>query len=846
MSRADDMHTIRAALGLDAGGPRPPRGARPESTGVVAGRPATPRPDGRKASGTELVKSGGYRKVPVRRRRMTTILWAAVAAVTLGGGVAAGFYARGVVLERGVATTRAAAAAAAHTDSWRGWQVARDDLVRIADARGGATARAAVARARAVLAADFGYDPAGARAAATGDEPDAAVARAYLALLDGDATAAAAAADQARRAVGGAVGDYLVGRAALLGERWDDARAAFDQAVSADPRPAYYLGRAQAAAGAGRYKDALADCDRALGVGDAAGGVPGHVRALIERARIVAASSAAPEALAAAAAGLDQVAAEAGLATAEQALGVSPLEQSLAALARAELEHARGDDAAARRDLERAGTAAGDDLIIADGVIELHLALGDEARAVELAQRAATTWPRSQGPRIALAAAALAAGDAGKALDALTKAGDVSDRPLALALRGRAHLAAGDLEAAAKDLDAALDRMPGDEATLQARAEVDLARGDAKTAVARLAKRAGATAASPSLLVTYAAALRASGQRAQAKKLLDRLTEAGAVGGDRGRPGLARARPPGRVRGRPPDRARRLRQGGHRPAARDRRGDPGPPRGRGPRARRQRPGDRTGRPRPAGRRRPRRRQRPGRGRPRPRPHRRSGRRQGPARPRRQDLVGAALADRARARPPRPAHPDRPRRGPGPRAGRVELAPDDAETRLLLIDADLMTRNEKGARHVLDDVLKRFHGKPAAKLAAGRLAYYFSHDAEARRAFGQARDQLVKSRARPRAVADATYWLGRVRYDDNPDEARRLLVEATTLDPTLSDGYVFLGLIDSDKNDPQLGGDLVPEGDPARSRQRRQLVRSRPGRGAGEGQGRGQAGVRPST
>ena len=99
------------------------------------------------------------------------------------------------------------------------------------------------------------------------------------------------------------------------------------------------------------------------------------------------------------------------------------------------------------------------------------------------------------------------------------------------------------------------------------------------------------------------------------------------------------------------------------------------------------------------------------------------------------------------------------------------------------------------------MLARFKGKPEASLAAGRVAYYFSKDAEAKADFTAARDALVKAKAPNRAVADATYWLGRVRYDDNPDEARRLLVEATTLDPTLADAYVFLGLIDVDKNNP---------------------------------------------
>ncbi|MCE9573041.1 MAG: tetratricopeptide repeat protein, partial [Deltaproteobacteria bacterium] len=180
-----------------------------------------------------------------------------------------------------------------------------------------------------------------------------------------------------------------------------------------------------------------------------------------------------------------------------------------------------------------------------------------------------------------------------------------------------------------------------------------------------------------------------------------------------------------------------------------------------------------------------------------------------------DAAGAkALLDRAEATPSAPRWLVARERGRTALRGRdaaaaiealeraVSLAPDDGESRLLLIDANLLGKNELGARRTLDDVLKKFHGRPEANLAAGRVAYYLSHDREAQLAFGAAHDQLVKERAPARAQADAAFWLGRVRFDDNPDLARKLLTEATTLDPQLGDAYVFLGLIATDKNDPK--------------------------------------------
>jgi Tfp pilus assembly protein PilF len=824
-SHDDDMRTIRAALGGVADASAPATAKRPESTGVMVNRADTPRPTSRPAGrdATELV--GDVKPVrpasvpaPRRGRRALAIAgWIAAGLVVIGGGVVAGGYVRHVRLEQSVTEARDLAIAASRTDTFVGWRRARDLYSNILDVADAPDGRAAAARARAVLAADFGEDPAGGRAAVaalarTGASSDAAIAEAYLAVASGDPTSAATAAEAARQRAGGAIGDYLVGRAALLGGRWAEAATAFEQAEHADPRPATYLGRAAALAAQGQWAAALAACDQALGRDPASpGGVADHPGALILRARIVAARAAAlpgaPDraaAISTALADLDRVAAEAQAPAERQVRGVGPIEDGLAALARAELEHARGDRAAAGRALERAAVAADRDLRIAEGVLAIALALGDDARAAEVGTRAAALWPASPGPRIAAAAAALDGDDPAGALALLGQAGTAAEQPYALALRGRARLATGDLDGAAADLDRALAANPTDPAAATARAEVDLGRGDPRAAAERLAALATAPTAATGTLLTYAAALRATDQRAPARALIDRVLDgkdAPAKGPVATRAWLERARLAADPAAAQAAYARAIQtdkptapqivearleaallayDAGDAPAARtaldalvaDAATD-----GRALLAA-------------------------------ARLHLVLG-----------DAPGAkALLDRAEASPSAPRWQVARERGRAALRGRdagaaiealeraVSLAENDGETRLLLIDAHLLGKNELGARKSLDDVLKKFHGRPEANLAAGRVAYYLSHDREAQAAFGAAHDQLVKEHAPPRLVADAAFWLGRVRFDDNPELARKLLTEATTLDPQLGDAYVFLGLIASDKNDPKAAAD----------------------------------------
>ena len=148
-------------------------------------------------------------------------MWILVGAIVIGGGVFAGFQIRAMRLKKQIAAARDQA-----VDLREGRHVAR--LVgRARSARGIAQAsatvdnRAALARARAVLAYEFGDGLSEAKAAvdALGGAGRARHRdrRAYVALAQNDAKAAKAAADRAiELAPNDAAALYVAGQAALL------------------------------------------------------------------------------------------------------------------------------------------------------------------------------------------------------------------------------------------------------------------------------------------------------------------------------------------------------------------------------------------------------------------------------------------------------------------------------------------------------------------------------------------------------------------------------------------------------------------------------------------------------
>jgi tetratricopeptide (TPR) repeat protein len=825
---SEDMRMIRAGLGLDPDQklPKvqekatipvgdetgilitdPPPGLRRSDDSVLldAERDRV-LSESRRKERTRKVQTdpGGNRVRAPRRPPWKLILWSALALTVIGGGVYGGFQIREMRLERQVAAARRDADTAAKSDTWRGWRAARDVLEGVARAQSSPKNRAALARARAVLAADFGDDPVAAREAVDAlgaiAMVDAEVARAHLALFDGDAARLEAATRALEElAPDSAEADYLAGRAALLAERWEDAIAAFDAARNAEARPAYLLGLAQAHAGRRAWPEARAAIDLALSQH------PDHPAAVIERARVVAAAAEADGKLPAEAAGLvtglERLIAESEKALEEQALGVSPTQAAWAALALAELQVVRGDPAAAKRALERAREAAPADRAFAVGAIHVLLSIGDVPAARVEADKAVKDWSQAAAVHVANAEVSLAEGDAAKAVEALEQAGDLASRPEALALRGQARLALGEVEAATADLDAALSKAPDLEPALVARAELDLAGGNPRAAVTRLEKR-HAAGGSSALAVTYAAALRGVGERDRARAVLATLTVAGAPRTSAGRAWL--------------ETARLERESGNARAARTAYEQaiellPDPTGARleaalllvdtGDAA-----GAKESLDRLAAEVEPKDGAKPG-----PdagrvlvetaRVHVLTG-----------DLDGAkALLDRAENLASSPrwlVARERGRLALRQRSFPVAiealeraagLEPSDGEARLLLIDAHLGAGDGPAARRVLEDVQKRFNGMPEMQLAVGRVRLYFEAFEDAREAFVKAKDQLERQNAAPRWIADATYWLGLTTYySGDPAKARPLVVQAIALDPNVADAHMLLGTIDGDR------------------------------------------------
>jgi Tfp pilus assembly protein PilF len=228
---------------------------------------------------------------------------------------------------------------------------------------------------------------------------------------------------------------------------------------------------------------------------------------------------------------------------AEQTHGVSPAELALGNLALARVDFARGDSVGARGDFQAATAVAFDDLRFHEDAVDTLVMLGDVEHARKVAEAALGTWPASRRLRLALAELALAVGKPSDALAELAKQPELVQWPVAMALRGEAHLESGDVDGARGDFEAALAKQPDLEPALVGRAWLALDAGDVNEARTQIEPhyRDGA---SPELATIYAATLRASGdpaQRDKAKAILDKVV-AGAPSAATGRARLELAR----------------------------------------------------------------------------------------------------------------------------------------------------------------------------------------------------------------------------------------------------------------------------------------------------------------
>lgn len=480
--------------------------------------------EGGSAPGSKPLKTG----VRKGRSRLAVALWILVGAIVIGGGVFAGFQIRAMRLRKQIAAARDQAVDLAKSDTWHGWSGARDRLAGIAQASSTVDNRAALARARAVLAFEFGDGLTEARSALDKLEGqgglDAALGRAYVALAQNDPKAARAAADKALElGPNDAAALYVAGQAALVSGDHKAAITNLRSAQEREPRPLYSVALAHAIGQTNAWEDALSAVERALGA------MPDHPAALIERALLLAASGQIVPSNAISAevrATLVKLISEGAKPLADQPRGVSPAQVALAGLALAQVDFALKDPNAALADMVAAASVGADEQRFGEEAIDTLYLLGDLQHARSRSAAALAMWPQSRRARISQAQIAVALGKPAEALDILTRNPEAGALPRGLAVRGLAKLAMDDLDGAKADYDAALKKLPRLELALIGRAWVDLASGDVDEARKRIEPRFNPNGASPALTTVWAAILRASndpGQRAKAQVLLEKL-----------------------------------------------------------------------------------------------------------------------------------------------------------------------------------------------------------------------------------------------------------------------------------------------------------------------------------
>jgi tetratricopeptide (TPR) repeat protein len=777
-----DMKVIRSGLGLPeeaslAGSKLPPEILERER--AEARRIAEKR--GRAASTIHPRTSPPARPWYRRSARGVPLLvYALLALVVVAGAVLAGLKVRGVRLTRQIAAARAGALAMAAADSFPGYVGARDRFARIVRARDDVASRAAYARMTARLYAEFGEGEAQATkalAAVTSPVADVLAARAYLALAGDPAAAVAAAAALAKAAPADPDVDYLTGRAALAADRPADAAEAFRRALARGARPLVHVYLARAELAQGRDAEALAVLERARAA------LPGQPSVAIWSALVRAQVGSLgppgdPEA------SLEAMIADGGRPPEGQTIGVSRRELAWAELARAEVALARGDLTRATAGLDRAAALAPTDPDFGAGLAEARLRAGDVAGARAEVERLVARDPKRRESRIVAARVAIGAGDPGGALAALEQAGDLTSRPDALALRGRAQLAAGAFDRAAADLDAALAARPDLPAAAIARAGVDVARGDAAAALARIDAVYQAHPGSIEIALTYASIARMAGDTARARAVLDKLggEPTLAVLLERGR--LARAEGafdaakqafaaakalnPAGVEARLELAALALALGdaaGHRTMLDELVADAptsGPALVEAAMA-----------------------------------HTLLG-----------DLDGAAgLLERAAAAAATPSwklYRERGRvhlrKGEASkaiaeldRAKAVRL--DDAEAHLLAAEAALLAEDAKLAARAVAEAETHFKGTPVAATAKGIAGLVGERPADAIAGLQATYAKLVEAKAAPRDLGRVAYWLGRAYFaDGNTAKAVEWLGQATTRDPGHADAFFYLGVV----------------------------------------------------
>jgi predicted Zn-dependent protease len=465
-----------------------------------------------------------------RRSRLSIAVWVVVGIAVIGGGVFAGFQIRAVRLQKQIAAARQHATDLAKSDTWSGWNAAKDSLAGIVQASATVGNRAALARAKALIAYELydGFADAKAQVDALGTSGglDGELATAYVDLAANDAKGSREAAD---KALADSPNDptalYVSGQASLLAgdpkAAVKTARDAFDK----DPRPFFGVGLARAQAAAYAWDDAQATLERALA------STPDHPGAAIERAFVLADAgrlgSAAPVTVEIRGQ-LDKIAGE----SKRTGGSASPAQCAFAELALARVDFARGEAAAALADVKAALGFSIDDQRFAEATAATGYEIGELRLADKAAHAALDEFPASRAARLELARVLVAEGQPRDALALLAK-DPAQLGPLGTAVRGQVKLALGDTDGARADFDAALQKQPNLEPAIVGQAWLALRAGDVEAARRLIEPRVSDKGASPAISIADAAILRHGDDaaKAKAKAMLERLVS-GPAGGE--------------------------------------------------------------------------------------------------------------------------------------------------------------------------------------------------------------------------------------------------------------------------------------------------------------------------
>jgi len=422
----------------------------------------------------------------------------------------------------------------------------------------------------------------------------------------------------------------------------------------------------------------------------------------------------------------------------------------------------------------------------AQALVDVLIALGDRESARAEVEMVSRLWPGRVGPIVLSARVSLSEGDPAGAEDSLLQlGGSITERPLALSLRGRARLELGRLDEAASDLDAAIAARPDLRAAVIARADVDRLRGDAKAAMTRLEPFKDDLGGDAALAVAYAGALRAGGELEKARDVLQPLIEAGRLSALLELSALERAA--GRYKEAAEALDRALEINPKAIEARLGRAILDFESGKGTAAAKairtlvdQAPNNVHVLVEAA----------------------RILSSTGAAEEADTLLTEAATTSSslawvvARERGRVMLRRMQPIEAISELERARSLQPGDWETRILLMEAHFSARNRRGSARALQDITKGFQNGALRPLAAGIHALASERPRDAIQELAVARDQLEKAKAAPRDVSRAVYWLGRAHeYEGSVDAAAAAFLSSTKLNPTQADAFYWLGQID---------------------------------------------------